>query len=304
MPGLETPHDLIQLLRDPASGQAFSGSTVGDGELRLPDGRVFPVVDSVPVLLDSQEKTVGQADPMEEDIKNYFRDMWEERDKQGVKFWQDDGYTYGLCRDAALASAGSLHHRSVLLLGAGRGHETRIFQEAGARTLTTDILLDGLFNPAITGERAVMDAHKLYLADSSLDVVYAQSMLMFTQPDQVIAEVLRVLKPGGLFISVEPLAGGMLFKLLFSLLNRFKDYDALSVQPPNYMTRERFTALEQRFSRTVFKRLMVASPLYHPFRIARMQPLVDAYFGLERAVLHLIPALGGQCMFTAHVLQK
>ncbi|MBF0233859.1 MAG: methyltransferase domain-containing protein [Desulfamplus sp.] len=295
----------LNLLQEPITKQRFTLQSINGNEmLTLPDKRIFPLVDGIPVLLDSHEITHGIPDPLQEDIKRYFRDMWDERNNKGVKFWQDDGYTYSLCRDAALIHAGKLSGKSVLILGAGRGHEASVFNQAGAWTLTTDILVEGLRNHSIIGETAAMDAQKLYLADNSFDIVYAQSMLMFVDPLRVVSEIRRVLKTGGRFISVEPLSGGFLFRLLFALLNRFTNYDILTTSPPNYMTLEGLTTIGSRFHRTIYKQLMVFSPLYHLFRIAGMHELVRRYFSIETKMISNFPKLQRQCMFAVHVFEK
>jgi len=112
---------------------------------------------------------------------------------------------YRLIADDALALIEP--HRAVdgltvLDIGGGPGHYTRAFREAGARCLLLDIELGEI---AVTGADAedtlVGTAARLPFPDDSVDLVFSSNMLEHVRdPDQVRGELVRVLKPGGLFV--------------------------------------------------------------------------------------------------------
>jgi len=306
---------LMEILVDPVSGERFkSVKSPAQKSSRLNpqivssirnSSKSFPVQDGIPIMLDAHDLNgENRTDPLKDDIKQYFKDMWDIRRSKGVRFWQDDGYTKGRCRMEALEYAGHLGNKMVLIVGAGRGHEAAAFQNMGAWTLTTDILYDGLSHQYLRGARAVMDAEHMYLLSECFDVVYAQSMLMFVDKSKVTSEILRVLKPGGLFISVEPLSGGMTFRLIYSALNKFKHYAHLGLNPPGYMTMNDFNRLRSLFSSEVYRSFRVLTPIYHIFRILKLNLITEAYFRFEKIWLSVFPGLKKQCMFAIHVLRK
>jgi SAM-dependent methyltransferase len=85
--------------------------------------------------------------------------------------------------------------RSVLCLGARKGTEVRVFIERGAFAVGIDL------NPGKDNRWVVVgDFHALQFADGSVDVVYTNSLDHVFDIDRVLAEVLRVLKPDGVFV--------------------------------------------------------------------------------------------------------
>ncbi len=58
-----------------------------------------------------------------------------------------------------------------------------------------------------TAEAVSGDFFELGLADESVDLVYARGVLHhFQDPERIADEILRILKPGGAFVSLDPLA--------------------------------------------------------------------------------------------------
>jgi SAM-dependent methyltransferase len=94
-----------------------------------------------------------------------------------------------------------LQRRAVLCLAARQGTEVRVFRDAGAFAVGID-LEPGPGNVYVT----VGDFHSLQFADQSTDIVFTNSMDHAFDPDRMMAEVSRVLAPGGLFIA--ELGGG------------------------------------------------------------------------------------------------
>lgn len=95
-----------------------------------------------------------------------------------------------------------LEGATVLDVGGGPGHYTRAMRDAGARCLLVDLELEEI---AVRGPLAedtmVGTAARLPFADGSVDIVFSSNMLEHVaDPDQVRAELVRVVRPGGLFV--------------------------------------------------------------------------------------------------------
>ncbi|MBB4932843.1 SAM-dependent methyltransferase [Lipingzhangella halophila] len=112
---------------------------------------------------------------------------------------------------AVFADAGA---QDVLELGAGHGRDALHFSRAGFRVTATDVSQSGLAQlqqdaeaQQLTGRLATM-AHdvrdSLPLASASVDGVFAHMLLCMalstTQITALVAEVARVLRPGGTFV--------------------------------------------------------------------------------------------------------
>jgi SAM-dependent methyltransferase len=103
--------------------------------------------------------------------------------------------------------------RRVLDLGCGHGIVATEFQRrSGGPVVGVDRRFDALQRPG--WPRGVLrvcgDGHRLPFADRSFDVVFCQwTMLWLRRPDRAIAEIARVLTPGGHFLAIEPDFGGL-----------------------------------------------------------------------------------------------
>lgn len=85
---------------------------------------------------------------------------------------------------------------SVLCLAARIGTEVKAFIDVGCFALGLDL------NPGPSNAYVVVgDFHNLQFADASVDVVFTNSLDHVFNLEAVIAEVIRVLKPGGRFIA-------------------------------------------------------------------------------------------------------
>lgn len=107
-----------------------------------------------------------------------------------------------LSRLGQLKEAGLLKHGDrVLCLAARIGTEVRAFIGAGCFAVGIDL------NPG-EGNRYVVvgDFHHLQYADGTLDAVFSNALDHAFEIEKILAEVRRVLRPGGLFI-VEALRG-------------------------------------------------------------------------------------------------
>jgi len=135
-----------------------------------------------------------------QDLRRSFRLFSSFRTEQ-----TDPAGFYRLIADDALALIEP--HRpvdglTVLDIGGGPGHYTRAFREAGARCVLVDVELDEIAETGPTAtDTLVGTAAQLPFPDASVDVVFSSNMLEHVaDPDHVRGELVRVLKPGGLFV--------------------------------------------------------------------------------------------------------
>ena len=99
----------------------------------------------------------------------------------------------------------SFSDKHVLDVGCGVGNDLSRFSRSGAKVVGIDLAEHSIdlarknFNlRALEGEFFVMDGEDMSFPDNSFDVVYCHTVIHFTvDPDRMIAEIFRVLKPGG-----------------------------------------------------------------------------------------------------------
>lgn len=102
-----------------------------------------------------------------------------------------------------------LDPKTIVDVGCGTGYCTRALQKHYPRTRVTGIdLAPSMIVQARRHRRwftrnpdyVVGDAHSLELADNSVDLLVSSLALQWCEPDQVLQEFARVLKPGGLLL--------------------------------------------------------------------------------------------------------
>lgn len=105
-----------------------------------------------------------------------------------------DAYDARLRRDLRerFAEQGPWSGASVLCLAARRGGEVRAFRDLGAFAVGIDLEPGPENRYVLTG-----DLHHLDFADDSIDAAYCNSLDHALELDRAIAELLRVMRPGG-----------------------------------------------------------------------------------------------------------
>lgn len=106
------------------------------------------------------------------------------------------------------------HRRRVLDLGAGYGAVTaELVRRAGGPVVALDREVHSLCEAeSFAGAgRVAGDAHRLPLAGATFDLVFCQCALLWMIPlEMAVAEIWRVLRPGGALVALEPDYGGLI----------------------------------------------------------------------------------------------
>ncbi len=107
---------------------------------------------------------------------------------------------------------GAVRGHVLLELGAGLGEASTWFAMQGATVIATDLsgAMLGVARSAAAAHgasiaAAQMDGSTLALADNSVDIVYGANVLHHVDTARCLAEVRRVLKPGGVAVFWDPL---------------------------------------------------------------------------------------------------
>jgi len=166
-------------------------------------------------------------------LKGYFHASHDDWDQ---KTWRRNFSELRL-RDQTLMCLGDVCGKKVLDIGCGDGTYAYVLSILGAIVSGQDLGVDAIriANERVYGERncnkgkfVCADASKLSFDDSYFDVVFSADFfehIKLAEKRQVLGEVYRVLKPGGLFVIKTPnldyLRLSIFFKRLLRLL-RFR----------------------------------------------------------------------------------
>ncbi|MFT5635074.1 MAG: malonyl-CoA O-methyltransferase [Cognaticolwellia sp.] len=124
---------------------------------------------------------------------------------------------------------------TALDLGAGTGFFTELLASRYQRVIGVDISKKMLGFAKANRKKAIhwleADAYKIPLQDNSIDLVYSNLMIQWCDPlDLVLNEVMRVLKPGGLFV-FSTLVDGTLFELKSAWAQVDNDQHVIDFKP-------------------------------------------------------------------------
>ncbi|MEU9716886.1 class I SAM-dependent methyltransferase [Streptomyces sp. NPDC047976] len=159
----------------------------------------------------SGEKGVSVSESGQEDLAEVQRAHWQQTYGEHPGMYGEEPSAPAVHAAAVFRAAGA---REVLELGAGHGHDALYFAREGFLVLATDFSPVGLeqLREASAAQQvadqvttAVHDVREpLPLADASVDAVFAHMLLCMALSTKeihtLVAEVRRVLRPGGVFV--------------------------------------------------------------------------------------------------------
>jgi SAM-dependent methyltransferase len=136
---------------------------------------------------------------MNDTRRDYVAVVYNEQDRPFTQY--PDQLARHLLQRYALASG-----QTLLDLGCGRGEFLRAFARCGLQVCGVDQSdAAKTLCPGADIRNANLEREPIPFGDDSFDVVYSKSVLEhFYYPENLVKEIYRVLKPGGLVISLVP----------------------------------------------------------------------------------------------------
>jgi SAM-dependent methyltransferase len=159
-------------------------------------GRIFPIIDDQPVLVDFDQSVLDEATTIERGAPTLVTRSSSWKHALSLLVFGDKPMARrNAVRFLEMVKARNAHDPVVLVVGGatiGDGAEP-LYEEPGIRLIAFD-----LYRSEQT--QFVADAHSIPLAAGTIDGVWIQAVLEHVlSPEKVVAEIYRVLKPGAWF---------------------------------------------------------------------------------------------------------
>jgi SAM-dependent methyltransferase len=163
-------------------------------------GRVFPIIDDQPVLVDFANSVLDEATTIERGAPTLVtRSSGARHALSRLVFGDKPEARRNAARFLDMAKARA-RNPVILVVGGGTigdGAEA-LYQEPGIRLIAFDVYRS-------EQTHFVADAHSIPLAEGMIDGVWVQAVLEHVlSPERVVAEIYRVLKSGGLVYAETP----------------------------------------------------------------------------------------------------
>ena len=194
------------------------------------------------------------------DVGSYYDRFWSGEDPAALathdlRAFENDMLAY------AADLLGSLAGLRVLEVGPGQGHATLWLAEQGAEVWAADVsqaslgMVRGRLAAAGQLVRLVqMRGESLAVAEASVDLVFIKCTLMHADWRQVVREVVRVLRPGGRALFVEPLRHHPVVALYRATLSSCKE------SRPHYLSWRDFQETGRHFRGARVRSFYLVSP--------------------------------------------
>jgi len=181
------------------------------------------------------------------DLKDVMKSFYDRnvRYHELIGGMEEGGYTYDDLIVGLLGRAGIPGRRlRVVDVAAGTGHNLRVAKAAGAVSLGIDLSIHACrIARGKDRDLAVCrgDAETLPFRDAAFDLALCIQLIEHTPfPEKVIAEITRVLRPGGfLFLSAPNMLGSSLFSRILRVFPGFfsREIKRIRSLPPDILSR-------------------------------------------------------------------
>lgn len=224
-------------------------------------------------------------------------------------------YASGIFEEAEtyhLDALGNIHSAHVLDYGCGGGWSAEKFRERGAHVTGFDIsqtrlleaqghLSDSQDRPAVG--LLLCDAQRLPFPDATFDVVFGKQILHHLELDLAMLEIVRVLRPGGRAVFLEPLIHNPLLQGYRRLTPHLRSPGerALSMQDL-----QRIGAYFGTWSHREFCLLAIAPVLVQALVGQRRFLTVVRHWlqRVDRRLIDTLPFIGRYCWETVIILER
>jgi SAM-dependent methyltransferase len=157
--------------------------------------------------------------------------------------------------ERSFEALGAVSGKKILEYGCGSGYNLRYFCQKGAHYTGIDIsnLRISRANEIIEKEnlqnaaKAIkMNAEVLEFSDESFDLVYGVAIIHHLDIDKSMKEILRVLKPGGRAVFVEPRGENMLINYFRNRTPQLRTVDEQPLLKRDFVTMSRYFDLHEK----------------------------------------------------------
>ena len=174
------------------------------------------------------ENNIHQRKKEEREFHNFLisTELAKDKDKEKYDYYHSNRKFYSIAGKGYRFQENWLKERcqgkKVLVLGCGEGAESFFLAKNGAEVIGIDISERSISNAEQNAIREgvadkttflVMDAESLKLKDNTFDIITASGMIHHIDFSKVLPEMLRVIKPNGEIICIEPLKYNPIFQL-------------------------------------------------------------------------------------------
>jgi SAM-dependent methyltransferase len=224
----------------------------------------------------------------EPDLGSYYDRFWSGEDPAALathdlRAFEQDMMAY------AVRLIGSPAGLRVLEIGPGPGHATLWLAENGAEVWAADIsraslgmVRSHLADAGQQGRLLQMRGESLAVADASFDLVFIKCTLMHADWRQVVRESVRVLRPGGRAMFIEPLRHHPAVALYRATLSSCKE------SRPRYLSWWDLREVGRSFRRSRVRSFYLASPAVLALRGTPLADWLRAPLqSVDRALLSL-----------------
>lgn len=205
----------------------------------------------------------------------------------------------------AFAQLGDVRGLNVLDFGCGHGMAAVVFARHGARVtafdLSTGYLEEARQRAQANGvgiEFVAADGERLPFADATFDRIWGNAVLHHLDLTVAAAELLRVLRPGGLAVFCEPWGENRLLSWARRRLP-YRGKERTTDEQP--LCRHHLTPLRELFPHMEIKGFQLLSMARRVLRSRRLSAGLD---WCDAMLLHRIPALQNYCRYVVLTLRS